>query len=103
MVGRWLRGLSLGLLPALVITVGLVELFYALVFARGYEEVPSTTGERLPWLLLPILVICGSAWSLREAYRSPTAAWSPPRYFLGLVIAVLSAGAWWALLVALRA
>ena len=74
-----------------------------LTFDDGYEEVPTTTGERLPWLLLPILVICTAGWSIREAYRCQTGAWSPQRYCLGVVIAVLSGAAWWAVLVLLRA
>jgi hypothetical protein len=101
-VGRRLGGLSLGLLAALVFLVGLVELFYASLFAHGEEQAPTTTGQRLPWLLLPILVICVSGWLLREAYRYPTAAWSPQRYFLGFVAATLSAAAWWALVGLLR-
>jgi len=102
-VGRRLASLSLGLLAAVVFVAGFIELFYALAFDDGYEEVPTTTGERLPWLLLPILVICTAGWSIREAYRCQTGAWSPQRYCLGVVIAVLSGAAWWAVLVLLRA
>jgi hypothetical protein len=102
-VGRLLGGLSLRLLAVLVFLVGLVELFYALLFAHGEEEVPTTTGERLPWLLLPILVISVAAWTLREAYRYPAGARRPCRYFLAFVIAFLSAAAWCALAVLLRA
>lgn len=102
-VGRRLASLSLGLLAAVVFVAGFIELFYALAFDDGYEEVPTTTGERLPWLLLPILIMCAAGWSIREAYRYPTGRWSPQRYCLGVVIAVLGATAWWALLVRLRA
>jgi hypothetical protein len=98
-----LAKLSLGLLAASVFVVGLAELFYASLFAHGEEEVPTTTGERLPWLLLPILVICATGWTLREACRYPARAWRPRRYFLGFVTAIFSAAAWWALVVLLRA
>ena len=96
-LGHWANGLALGLLAVIATLAGLVDLLYAMIFASGYESVPTTTAERIPWLLVPLLAISAGGWALREAYRYPTSRWRSQRYVSMLLVAFLSALAWWGL------
>ncbi len=96
-LGRRARGTAVGLLAALSTVAGLVELLYALIFANGYEHIPSTTAELIPWLMIPPLAITAGSLALREGYRYLTSSWRPKRYLTAVLLAVLATLAWYCL------
>jgi len=69
-------------------------LFFALMSVNGEGQLPTTTAERLLWLLLPLLMIGAADGAFVRLTGTTPQAGSPARYVLGLAIASLAGAGW---------